>query len=130
MHLQSGRACSNDFPSLASHIPRSTHRIKATTRSGQVRSRWQGSLPRGVARGVYIKDDAATPWTIADSSDGLGSPSSSETELLKEGTEGSEARTIHICQKATQAGSMWTIPTPKQGHECGSKGSNSRTKRF
>lgn len=109
MHLQSGRACSNDFPSLASHVPRSTHRIKATTRSGQFRSRWQGSLPRGVARGVYIKDDEATPLPIEDSSDGLGSPSSSATELLKEGTEGFEARTIlRISQEKEEMSAYWS----------------------
>jgi hypothetical protein len=73
--------------------------------------------------GIDVKDDGAAPLAVPDAANGIGRPSLGKTELLKERAKGLQAGTIHISQETAQTGAVGRVSTPKQGHECSTKGS-------
>jgi hypothetical protein len=73
--------------------------------------------------GIDINDDVAESLAVPDAANGIGRPSFGKTEPLKERAKGFQAGLIHISQETAQTGAMGQVSTPKQGHECSTKGS-------
>jgi hypothetical protein len=74
-------------------------------------------LPRCLASSIDIKNDAATPLSIEDATDGICSPPLRKALLLEESTKGFDTGAIYIGKIATQRGAMGKACASKECHE-------------